>query len=387
MTSPDLLAEAEEAALALQVALAKIGAETIVEALSLWRKMNPADVEAVAQEWLDDAVEMILSRRQHSRELGLAYYRLVRALITGSTVPDPRRPEPTYVTLEDLRREFADLAESQAPTGGGNLSVPVEPHETPVAPRDDDGTLERDDEGVDLLDMTEDELRQALRDDIERTEAARREDDEDAEEEARQVMEALGKDGLLKRVRGLDDEAPASEVDASRNEAKRKSGNRQASAAERVVLNGARGEMWRGMDRDKRALGWARQSRTGTPCGFCAMLISRGAVYRSEDSAAFSEGDLYHDNCKCFAVPVWTNDQYADSMFDMNRTYSEWWPVVTQGTSGKFAQALWRKFFRLSQESGWSEAEALAKWDDWYHNTPAGDAFHEGLLRRTTRAS
>jgi hypothetical protein len=377
----EALEEVAEASAQFQESLAKIGAETIVEALSLWRRMNPADIEAAAAEWLDDAVQMILSRRSHARELGLAYYRLARALITGSTVPDPRRPEPTYVTLEDLRREFAELAGSSSPSGGGNVSVPIEPHDVAVSPRDDEGTIERDDEGVDLVDMTTDELREALRADIERTEAERREDDIAAEEEARLVMEALGKEGLIRRVRGLDDEAPASEVDAAREEAKRKSGNRQAAAAERVVLNGARGEMWRGMDRDKRALGWARQSRTGTPCGFCAMLISRGAVYRTEESATFGEGDLYHDNCKCYAVPVWTKDQYADSMFDMNRTYSEWWPEVTRRTSGKQAQGLWRKFFRLMQENGWSEAEALAKWNAWL-DTRQGNAFEEALIKR-----
>jgi hypothetical protein len=71
----EALEEVAEASAQFQESLAKIGAETIVEALSLWRRMNPADIEAAAAEWLDDAVQMILSRRSHARELGLAYYR------------------------------------------------------------------------------------------------------------------------------------------------------------------------------------------------------------------------------------------------------------------------------------------------------------------------
>lgn len=386
MTSPDLLEEAEEASIAFQAALARIGAESIVDAMRIWRRMNPADVAGVAADWLEDAVQMILSRREHSRDLGLAYYRLARALITGSTVPDPRRPEPTYVTLEDLRREFADLAGASGPSGGGNLSVPIEPHDAPVSPRDRDGVMERDDSGAELVDMTVDELREALRADIERTEADRLEADEAADEEARLVMEALGKDGLLKRIRGLDEEAPAKEVDAARADAARKAGSRQASAAARIVQNGARGEVWSNASRDARALGWARRSRTGTPCGFCAMLISRGAVYRTAQTAQFSEGDLYHDDCNCYAEPLFTDAQYDDSAFDLNRLYEEWWPEVTRGTSGKYAVALWRKFHRLKQTERWGDSEALARWNEWFDYSTASDVFTDALDRRLARA-
>lgn len=51
-----------------------------------------------------------MTRRARSRDLAMAYYRLVRALRTGTTIADPRRPEPRYVTLDMLRREFAALA-------------------------------------------------------------------------------------------------------------------------------------------------------------------------------------------------------------------------------------------------------------------------------------
>lgn len=48
---------------------------------------------------------------------------------------------------------------------------------------------------------------------------------------------------------------------------------------------------------DPQANGW---QRTGSgSCGFCAMLISRGAIY-TEDTAAFGA----HRNCNCSAVPA-----------------------------------------------------------------------------------
>ena len=42
---------------------------------------------------------------------------------------------------------------------------------------------------------------------------------------------------------------------------------------------------------------WARHA-SPTACGFCRMLASRGAVYRTEDNALKA-----HDNCHCLAVP------------------------------------------------------------------------------------
>ncbi|WP_201308881.1 VG15 protein [Puerhibacterium puerhi] len=369
MDPDDLLAEASAASLAFQAALVRIGAQTIEEALVLWRRLSATDAQGTAAAWLEDAVEMVMSRRSQSRELGIAFYRLTRALMTGSTVPDPNDPDPTYVTLGQLRTAFAELAESQLPDDAGDdLYVPVEPVETPTRPRDDapGPTAPRDDEGVDLFDLTDDELRRALREDIARTERQRAEEDEDAEEELRVVLKALGEEGYLKRIQGLDDEAPASEVDAERSEAKAQAGARQAAAAERIALNAGRGEIFRDAEEDPRAIGYVRRSRTGTPCGWCAMLISRGLVlYRSKASATITaDGDLYHDNCKCYAEPVYSTRQYDESdIYRLNRIYGEWWPKVTDGTSGKAAVALWRKFFRLTADM--PEEQRIAHWERW----------------------
>lgn len=48
---------------------------------------------------------------------------------------------------------------------------------------------------------------------------------------------------------------------------------------------------------DPAADGWQRQGSGG--CGFCAMLIGRGAVY-TESTADFAA----HDHCRCSAVPA-----------------------------------------------------------------------------------
>lgn len=69
---------------------------------------------------------------------------------------------------------------------------------------------------------------------------------------------------------------------------------------QRRVANGARDAIIDNTTRDPRARGYQRYARVSTTgCGFCQMLASRGAVYRSESSASFGA----HDNCKCVAVP------------------------------------------------------------------------------------
>lgn len=58
--------------------------------------------------------------------------------------------------------------------------------------------------------------------------------------------------------------------------------------------------------RDPEAVGWRRVS--SGKCKFCAMLASRGAVYR-EETARFAA----HTNCHCTAQPVFTSNDTGQS--------------------------------------------------------------------------
>jgi len=49
--------------------------------------------------------------------------------------------------------------------------------------------------------------------------------------------------------------------------------------------------------------GWARVPSGSSPCAFCLMLSSRGAVYGSEESAG-GMGNSYHADCNCVVVAV-----------------------------------------------------------------------------------
>jgi hypothetical protein len=74
-------------------------------------------------------------------------------------------------------------------------------------------------------------------------------------------------------------------------------------AGTREVLSGGRELLRSTAAQDSRVLGWARQAG-GDACAFCAMLASRGPVYR-EDTADFET----HIGCGCLPVPVYSTSQ------------------------------------------------------------------------------
>lgn len=73
-------------------------------------------------------------------------------------------------------------------------------------------------------------------------------------------------------------------------------------------------------------------------------------------SGEYAEGDLYHDNCKCDVMPVFSYSQFNNSeLFAINRDYAALWPDVTKGLKGKAAVSAWRAFIR-AQHTGAPEA-------------------------------
>lgn len=86
------------------------------------------------------------------------------------------------------------------------------------------------------------------------------------------------------------------------------------------------------VDRTDAFVGWCRVSRTGTPCAWCAMLISRGPVYKSKDTAMTERAkaddpDLGHPHCQCAVVPASRNEwETNDSpQFVQARMFEDEW--------------------------------------------------------------
>jgi len=94
-------------------------------------------------------------------------------------------------------------------------------------------------------------------------------------------------------------------------------------AVAREVLNGGRDTIVQEVQRDPDAGGWIRVS-DGDPCGFCAMLLSRGPVYK-EESADFQA----HDHCGCGAEPVYAGSKWPAA----NQKYHDLWNQTKHDTS------------------------------------------------------
>lgn len=127
----------------------------------------------------------------------------------------------------------------------------------------------------------------------------------------------------------------------------RKAASGAAGAAVRHVGNGGREALSQLVREETRAFGWVRHTRA-RPCWFCAMLASRGPVYKDdsfdESDPRFEDGDVssnvkVHDRCQCFLVPLF--DRGSEMPGPVNE-FAELWAESTKGTFG----SKMRKAFR-----------------------------------------
>lgn len=347
--------EVEALTVAFHVALTQLGLATAEQALTEWAKVPPVRSVASGSAWLARAVRVALNRNRMGRDISFAYYRLVRALRTGETIQTPDHPE-RETTLEELRDDFAALVEDFVPP-----TIKLKPVEKKAV---QDTTSNRSGGGTKVKAVP---IKGLDKNWILKEEKA-------VEDEAKLVLRSLGSEGMWNRLeKTVKDDIPVKQADETRKEAHRQSGARQAAASDRIAMNGGRGVLHEISRADKKVIGYVRVSTTGTPCGFCAMLISRGVheyrgkqrtvFYKSEDSALRTyAGDEYHDNCHCIAVPVFSLAHYKTSgTFALNREYASMWPKVTKGYGGKDALSEWRRYFReLADKNDGPTQEARA---------------------------
>lgn len=107
---------------------------------------------------------------------------------------------------------------------------------------------------------------------------------------------------------------------------------RSAAAAMRHALAGGRETLTHSIDADRQAIGIARFAG-GRACAFCAMLASRGPIYKSRATAAGSRTTAdglhkVHDNCHCSFEPVYRSDAAWPAG---SRRYRALWDEATAG--------------------------------------------------------
>jgi hypothetical protein len=84
----------------------------------------------------------------------------------------------------------------------------------------------------------------------------------------------------------------------------------------------------------RRPVAWARGLTGADNCAFCIMLASRGAVYKSKQTASRSwEGKKYHRRCDCVPIPIYSSKEFYASPEGQqaDRAYKFW-----LATTGKY---------------------------------------------------
>lgn len=156
---------------------------------------------------------------------------------------------------------------------------------------------------------------------------------------------------------GLKYLSEALEKGSTLEEALEGGGKAAAGAAERTTLSGGRRLIAETANQDDLALGYYWQTREDgkAPCHWCAMLASRGPVYKADswpDTDPRPHGELKvhaHDNCFCHLAPVWKRGQ---DLPDLTKTLKSDWEQVTKNASGAGKMRAWRRWYDAQQRLG-----------------------------------
>lgn len=131
-------------------------------------------------------------------------------------------------------------------------------------------------------------------------------------------------------------------------QAKNTAGVTVSGSTSRLVAGGGRETVHRSVEEDGQALGYQRVT-DADPCSFCAMLASRGPVYKTERTAgARGSGRRYHDHDACSVAPVFS-DSDRDWVARVE-SLSDQWVRATRGLSGDEARNAWRRYWESREE-------------------------------------
>lgn len=122
-----------------------------------------------------------------------------------------------------------------------------------------------------------------------------------------------------------------------------------SGAAQKMVLDTGRRTLAQAVTEDSAAVGWARVPTGATTCHFCAMLCTRGAVYKSQGTAGRNTNDRFvgegsfkfHSNDDCAVEPIFVGQTYEPSL-----QIQRWEQLYVDSTSDVYGAEKRRAFRR-----------------------------------------
>lgn len=304
------------------------------EALKVAQKGVVVDLKVVKR-----AKGIGVARLRLSLDLAWAFYRLYRALLYGQTPPSKKSGRSGTQGLNEVWFEFTEakydairgVVESQNVRELSDLEKRVKLGDFSIFDIFGQGSANESDDLPEIVDSELIDL-----------------SDEDDVSEAVNTYSQMIERYLIQRV---DQTVERHNMKVENGESQRDTS--LSSAFTGAVGSGEKNLIGGAVLRDRRMYGYARVSKTGSPCSFCSMLISRGAIYRSANAMVTSSkarrdiGEKYHDHCFCTVVPVASKSEYENNpRFAMNRVLRD----------------AWKK--HMEKERFDSRAEMLEKWDE-----------------------
>lgn len=108
-------------------------------------------------------------------------------------------------------------------------------------------------------------------------------------------------------------------------------------AAQRLVADQGRQTLRQAVQQDRGAVGYARAAALGA-CAFCRLMASRGAIYKTADSAGREANELFtgdasvvkfHNDCHCAIIPV-----FRGQRFELSPHAAEWDRIYREYAAG-----------------------------------------------------
>jgi hypothetical protein len=116
----------------------------------------------------------------------------------------------------------------------------------------------------------------------------------------------------------------------------------------RIGLDGARTTILESIKSDDKPVRFYRIT-DDDPCAFCALMSSRGAVYRSAESAG--QMNDWHNDCGCSVAPAFTtNRKLQDTALEAQRIYRDLPNMPNPKRLAAFRKA-WRERPRTADEN------------------------------------